>query len=245
MSVIHGKWTVEDIRQVIRSLDLKTGMHGAEISIYLHKTINDGNTLAYYHPSEEKRYRSFCFALDYFDDSEFNDLAAVDVIRHEYGHYMVDELGLKAVYDDDRDHGLAWKTVCGLLNADQYGKYRKWYFGKTTKAKFQQAYASQDVPQVNVMEQISRWGRELPSIRMRRSMEYDLVKKYTKVRVFSVNDRVVHERFGRGIVVDTMPAANKQFLYVAFYNHEMRIVQNRRVYKVINGKVVKPLSKAG
>lgn len=47
-----------------------------------------------------------------------------------------------------------------------------------------------------------------------------------------------------GEVLDTLPAVNKQFLYVQFEQGKARIVQNRKVYKVVNGEVKKPMSKA-
>ena len=78
----------------------------------------------------------------------------------------------------------------------------------------------------------------------RRSLERELIKKYSKLRVFTVNDNVVHEKYGRGKVLDTMPATNKQFLYVQFENGDSRVVQNRQVYKLVNGQVKKPMSKA-
>ena len=72
----------------------------------------------------------------------------------------------------------------------------------------------------------------------------ELVKKYSRVRVFSVNDRVNHSKFGQGLVLDTMPDINKQRLLVKFDSGEIRVVQNRQVYKVVNGHVKKPVSKA-
>ena len=74
-------------------------------------------------------------------------------------------------------------------------------------------------------------------------MEKALVKKYTKARIFTVNDRIVHNKFGCGVVLDTMPMVNKQLLYVKFDDCEPRIVQNRQVYKMINGQVKKPTAK--
>ena len=37
MSKLYGKWSVEDIRDVIRGLDARTGMKGASIPIFLCK----------------------------------------------------------------------------------------------------------------------------------------------------------------------------------------------------------------
>ena len=244
MSTLHGKLSVEDIRNVIKGLDEKTGMDGASIHISLCRTLGNGSTLGTYHPSADHKWRSFSFSLAYFNDKDFKDLAAIDVIRHEYCHYLVDALGLSAEFDDENDHGIAWKTVCGLLNTDQHGTYRAWFFKQATDETLLNALKSSDIPTIDIMGQINRWGHQLPSISRRRYLEKELIKKYTKVRVFSVNDNVFHNRYGRGTVVDTFPYINKQLLYVKFEDSDHRIVQNRQVYKVVNGEVKKPASKA-
>lgn len=244
MSTLHGKWSVEDIRKVIQSLDKKTGMNGASIHISLCKTLGNGSTLGTYRPSDNHSWRSFCFSLAYFNDSNFKDLAAIDVIRHEYCHYLVDALNLNAIFDDRDDHGVAWKTVCGLLNTDQYGTYRAWIFCLATDKTLQNAFMSDDIPRVDILDQINRWGLQLPSIKRRNYLEKALIKKFTKLRVFSVDDQIVHGRFGKGVVVDTMPYGNKQMLYVMFEDNIPRFVQNRQVYKVINGQIKKPRFKA-
>lgn len=93
------------------------------------------------------------------------------------------------------------------------------------------------------MEQIDRWGLHIPSVIRRRPSEKELVKKYTKNRVFSVDDRVVHNKYGQGTVLDTFPLVNKQLLYISFDKCDLRIVQNRQVYKLVNGEIKKPISK--
>lgn len=244
MSILHGKWSVEDIRAVMLSLDEKTGMNGGSLPIYLRKTLGTGSTLGIYHPSSDNSFRYFSFSLAYFNDADFKDLAAIDVIRHEYCHYLVDALELKSIFGDEEDHGIAWKTVCGLCNTESFGLYRERCFGRTTSNGLLNASLSKDIPAVNIIEQIDRWGLQLPSLNRRKYLEKQLIKKFTKVRVFSVHDHVVHSRYGEGMVIDTMPAGNKQLLYVKFNVGEPRVVQNRQVYKIINGQIKKPNPKA-
>ncbi len=241
MSKLYGKWSVEDIREVIRSLDARTGMNGSSISIHLSKALGDGFTLGSYRPGKDNCWRCFSFSLKYFDDSSFNDLAAIDVIRHEYCHYLVDTLGLKGLFNDENDHGIVWKTACGILNTDQHGTYRAWYFSTATDDSFMNAYMAEDIKPVDILEQEDRWGLVLPSINRRRYLEKGLIKKYTKLRVFSEGDYVFHDKFGHGSVLDTLPSVNKQFLYVQFEQGEPRIVQNRKIYKVVNGRIKKPM----
>lgn len=244
MSILYGQWSVEDVRDVLRGLDEKTGMDGASIHISLCKTLGNGLTLGTYHPGSDNSRRHFSFSLQYFNNVKFKDLAAVDVIRHEYCHYLVDALNLKSVFNDKDAHGIAWKTVCGLLNTDQYGTYRAWYFKRTSESSLLNALLSNDIQTIDILEQIGRWGCRLPSINRRKYLEKELIKKYTKARVFAVNNRVIHSKFGMGTVLDTLPFENKQLLYVAFDDGEPHIVQNRHVYKMVNGQVKKPTSKA-
>lgn len=244
MSKLYGKWNVEDIRGVIRNLDKKTGMDGASIHIYLNKTLNDGSTLGQYHPGSNNLCRSFSFSLKYFNDKNFNDLGAIDVIKHEYCHYIVDALCLEKLFHEKATHGRAWKTVCGLLNTDQDSSYCAWHFPKPTEDSFTRAYMSEDIKPVDILTQIDRWGLSLPSLQRRRYLEKALIKKYTRLRVFSDGDSVVHSAFGFGMVLDTLPCVNKQYLFVEFEKGETRIVQNRYVYKVVNGEIKKPVSKS-
>lgn len=246
MSTIYGKWKKEDIRAVIQSLDDKTGMHGASLSIYLPELINEGTTLgAYCHnKGGDMRMCYFQFSRHHFNDSEFKDLAVIDVIRHEYCHYVVDCLKLESVFNDDDPHGRAWKTVCGLLNTDQYGKYCKWHFYNTTEDRMLRMSMSEDILPVDIIEQIERWGCDLPSLYRRRRLEKKLIGKYTRVRVFSASDTVIHNYYGQGVVLDTLPMENKQMLYVRFDDGTRRIVQNRQVYKIVNGQVKKSATKA-
>lgn len=246
MSTIYGNWKKEDIRAVIQSLDDKTGMHGASLSICLLERIDDGKTLGAYCHSKggDMRMNYFQFSRHHFNDSEFRDLAVIDVIRHEYCHYVVDCLGLGAVFDDDDPHGKAWKTVCGLLNTDQDGKYCKWHFYNTTEDRGLRMTMSEDIMPVDFMEQIERWGCNLPSLHRRRFLEKKLFGKYTRARVFSAGDMVIHNYYGQGVVLDTLPMENKQMLYVRFDDGTCRIVQNRQVYKIVNGQVKKPATKA-
>lgn len=47
------------------------------------------------------------------------------------------------------------------------------------------AYMSEDIQPVDILEQVDRWGLTLPSLNRRRYLEKALIKIYTKLRVFS------------------------------------------------------------
>ena len=245
MSTVHGKWQVEDIKQVIQCLDKKTGLNGAALPIYLNKSLGEGMTIGVFRRQFclNRLWRSFSFSLKYFNSDTFGDHAVVDVIRRCYSSFVVDELGLKAAFEEDDDHGLAWKTVCGLLNASQERSYYRWRYKGTPENELRRMMECEDIPPIDILEQLTRWGNNLPSLKQRKYFEKELIKKYTKVRVFSVNDRVTHNKYGEGRVLDTMPDVHKQRLFVLFDSGETRIVQNRQVYKIVNGKTMKPVGK--
>jgi len=246
MSVIHGKWSSDEIREVILYLDKKTGMRGSTLPIYLRSSIpREGNhrrIIGTYRPSYgvSKNNGSFSFSQAFFDDSKYKDLAVIDCIRHEYCHFLVDALELKSVFDDYDPHGAAWKTVCGILNTEHYGGS---YFSPTTESGLRAAVIGEDIPEINITEQLNRWGLELPSLSRRRYLEKELTKKYSRIRVFRVHDRLIHQKFGKGTVLDTLPSEKKQLLYTEFDDGEFRIVQNRQVYKLVDEKVKKPAPK--
>lgn len=118
MSIIHGKWSVEDIRHVIQSLDAKTGVDGASIHIWLNSPIGKRQPPGTYHQNKDQSWCSFSFSLEKFNGKNMNDLEVVGIIRQAYCLYLVDALALKVIFDDEDDYGVAWKTVCGLLNTN-------------------------------------------------------------------------------------------------------------------------------
>ncbi len=234
MSKMYGKWNSEDIRKVMVELDKKTGMNGADLDICVCESFRSPKALGTYTPKQKNVSKgSFTFSPLYFNDPLFSDEAAVDVIRHEYCHFLVDALNLKEVYDDTEAHGIAWKTVCGLMNTDSIGYYKPYRFWNISEERFLHLLVADDIDPINIIEQIDRWGLNLPSMRKRSYMEKRLIKKFTKKGLFKVNDVIMHDTYGRGIVLDTMPDMNKQFLFVRFGDDETRIVQNRRVSRAI------------
>lgn len=218
-------------------------MDGASIHIWLNSPIGKRQPPGTYHQNKDQSWRSFSFSLEKFNGKNMNVLEVVGIIRQAYCLYLVDALELKVIFDDEDDYGVAWKTVCGLLNTNQYGICRGVFRRHTLEDAFNSAFLSEDIPSIDIMEQIDRWGLHIPSVIRRRQLEKELVKKYTKNRVFSVDDRVVHNKYGQGTVLDTFPLVNKQLLYISFDRCDPRIVQNRQVYKLVNGEIKKPISK--
>lgn len=77
-------WTEEMIREEMRKLDERTGLHGSELPIVFGtaKTRVGGLGVRDGKPSY------FRFSRHYFDSPDFAHGSAMEVITHEYAHYM-------------------------------------------------------------------------------------------------------------------------------------------------------------
>lgn len=238
MSVLREKWSVEDVKGIIRFLDLKVGMNGIDIPVYFQQSMGmNGEILGSY---QSGLLNAFTFSRQYFDDPLFPDMAAIDVVRHEYCHYLVDALKLNELYEDDDPHGMAWKSACSFLNTDDTGTYNRYHFCCITKEQMNELETAKDIVKVDIPESLAFWGLDVLPARRREALTKKLVKKYGKTRVFKIGDKVIHNKRGYGVVLDVRPEENKQRVYVHFDNDEKVIVQNRQLFKVVNGKIIKP-----
>ncbi len=122
---MNTEWTEGKIRNVLERLDTKTGLHGKDLPMYF---THSKHTLGMYSPKGE-----FYFSDFYFKDPEFPDELALDVIRHEYAHYMDHILYGKI------GHGKTWRACCIVVGAApcRYcGNYRfEFYKRKNEKDK--------------------------------------------------------------------------------------------------------------
>lgn len=107
-------WNEERIREEMRRLDKKTGLHGAELPIRFGAA---RSYLGYYMLSINDQKEHFYFSDAYFQDPQFMEEEALDVIRHEYAHYMNHE-----VYGGD-GHDTTWKMCCKAVGANPLRRY--------------------------------------------------------------------------------------------------------------------------
>jgi len=110
-------WPEERIREELRRLDQKTGLHGAELPITYNR---NHKCLASFYAGERK----FAFSLCWFDNPDWAEEAARDIIRHEYAHYMnLERNGLK-------NHGPEWEACCREVGATPSPHYMSvdWFF---------------------------------------------------------------------------------------------------------------------
>lgn len=104
-------WNEEMIRAELCRLDEITGLCSRDIPIRFNASkrclgsfcVVDGKPKAFY------------FSIRYFMDDGFSKKEAVNVIRHEYAHFME-----HAIYGDierGKPHGARWKECCAIVGA--------------------------------------------------------------------------------------------------------------------------------
>ena len=101
-------WTEEMIREEMRKLDEKTGLHGSELPIVFGKARSRVGGLGV----RDGKPSYFRFSRHYFDSPDFAHGSAMEVITHEYAHYM------DVCRRGTSDHGPQWKACCQELGED-------------------------------------------------------------------------------------------------------------------------------
>ncbi|MCM1364500.1 MAG: SprT-like domain-containing protein [Faecalibacterium sp.] len=98
-------WDEERIREEIAKLDLITGLEGRNLPIVFG---NARHRLGSFYAGENMSFR---FSNYWFGNPEWTVESALDVIRHEYAHYM------NWVINRERGHGNSWKACCIRVGA--------------------------------------------------------------------------------------------------------------------------------
>lgn len=101
------KWTIEMIRNEIKQIDKQTKLNGALLPIKLTRSVS---VLGCFNPQIQGG-GGFSFSSVYFEDDQFNVKSAIDVIRHEYAHYM------DFIIYGKCGHGATWKKCCSVIGA--------------------------------------------------------------------------------------------------------------------------------
>lgn len=114
--ITSALWPEERIRRELRRLDRMTGLNGAELPIYYFR---GKRRLAEYAGIVG---RGFGFSVTYMDDPRWSEQSALDVIRHEYAHYMDHvQNGTEA----PPFHGAKWKACCRAIGCVPMRSYRE------------------------------------------------------------------------------------------------------------------------
>ena len=101
-------WSEDRIRDEIKRLDEITGLCGVGIRI---KFGRSAYYLGRFFAKNKEGQMEFYFSNVFFQDPSFREEYAVDVIRHEYAHYMNWVLNHKV------GHGNSWKRCCKIVGA--------------------------------------------------------------------------------------------------------------------------------
>lgn len=96
------RWTEERIREEIARLDALTGLNGRALPILFSRAKRALGEFAH----NGKQPVRFRFSRLRFEEPDFPDESAKDVIRHEYAHYM------DFVRNGSTSHGPRWKACC-------------------------------------------------------------------------------------------------------------------------------------
>ena len=99
-------WNEQMIRAEMKRLDRKTGLNGAKLPI---KFTQSKSRLGCFHADEENM--SFDFSLYYLADDSFPHEEVVDLIRHEFAHYM------NFVLYHGNGHDRMWRKCCTAVGA--------------------------------------------------------------------------------------------------------------------------------
>lgn len=111
-------WTEDAIREELRRLDAVTGLHGADLPISFGYA---RQTLGVFQFTRDGQPLRFRFSKYFLDDPHFTQQEAVDLIRHEYAHYM--QL-MRGGPNAEPPHGDGWKQCCREIGAHPEGRYR-------------------------------------------------------------------------------------------------------------------------
>lgn len=102
------RWPKDAIRREIRRLDQQTGLKGADITVRLYEEPEPLGCFTFIDPVR----MTFGFSSTRFEDPRFTQAEALDVIRHEYAHFMEYRL-----FGESTDHGPNWKACCKQIGA--------------------------------------------------------------------------------------------------------------------------------
>lgn len=102
------KWSKDRIREEIRRLDEKTGLDSSKVTIRLYEAPEPLGCFTFINPIR----MTFGFSATRFEEAGFTVAEALDIIRHEYAHFMEYRL-----YGISSDHGPDWQECCRKIGA--------------------------------------------------------------------------------------------------------------------------------
>lgn len=237
MSTFTKNWSVEKIRAIIRKLDEKTGLNGAELPIDFSSY---GWFLGHYRYVEPK---AFGFNRKFFNDPYTKEAEVLDVIRHEYAHYYDDVANLAKYIGHSRretSHGDDWKWACKMVGADPTRCHNADIFSSKnwTAKEALAAYNAEDIEKFDILAFLAKWD-QVPVDAETAEKLLNRIKERNPNAFYEIGDEVLHPRIGFGIVQDAIPHDRwTQKIHVHFENNTDGVFTAKELCKVINGKVL-------
>ena len=238
MSSITKKWDVDKIRSIIRNLDNKTGLNGAEIPIVL---ANHAGALGCYQYAGEEK---FWFKPAFINNDDTPEAAVVDLIRHEYAHYYVRAARLdRCIGHSKREtsHGKDWKWACKMVGAIPSRCYDPRSFKMTywTAEEAEAAYRGDDIEPFPILSFINKWGQVPAMDKDFAATMINRIKEEHPNAYYEIGDQVFHPQHGYGTVLETIPCNYwTQKMYVKFDDHSEGVFTAKAICKMVNGLAV-------
>lgn len=237
MSTITKVWDEEKVRNIIRALDRKTGLNGADLPIL----IAGGSALGAY--SCEKNNKMFKFKANFFNNPNTKEAAAVYVIRHEYAHYYVDAANLERYIGHsrhERSHGKDWKWACKMVGAIPKRCYAEddYINMNWTIDEARAAYNANDVQEFDILAFVNKW-KQVP-VDEDEGYKMDAVIRLNHPDAFyEIGDKVFHVKKGYGTVTGTVPYKYwSQRIAVRFKDYSEGVYTAKDICKVIGDEIV-------
>ena len=236
MSTITRIWDENIIRKAIENLDRKTGLRGASIRIDIG---GKGQTLGCYRRGDE---RMFKFKISFFNDNNTEEAEVIDIIRHEYAHYYVDEAKLDKYIGHSRresSHGRDWKWACKMVGAIPRRCHDSTDFKNViwTEERARAAYNADDIVECDILSFVNKW-KQVPVDKEEGERMLALIQMNHPNSFFEVGDKVFHLKYGYGTVVETVPFKYwSQKVRVRFFWATDSVYTARDISKVIDGEV--------
>lgn len=239
MSSITKEWTEDKIRWIIRNLDSKTGLNGAELPIVL---ANHAGALGCY---QFKDGEQFWYKPSFMNDDSTPEAAIVDLIRHEYAHYYVRAARLDRYIGHNKretSHGKDWRWACKMVGAIPERCYDPETFKDVNWSveKAESAYKAEDVVAFDIIAYINKWGQAPTRDKAFAAKMLNSLKVQHPDDYYEVGEQVYHPQFGQGIVLETIPCNYwTQKMYVQFEDNTTGVYTARAICKIVNGVAVR------
>lgn len=199
------------IQAVYAELDKKFGLRGAKVPITFGF---DTDTLGSYSAASPDQKEHFHFSLLFIGYSVKNPLRKeerTDLFKHEYAHYMVQNMPVPKQYLwQSGVHGSAWKYCCSLIGAAPTPFY------KSGEAKQEHNY--EKVLKSPVSDKMA----PLKDLYRR---EQEARQKANSVVCYQVGDTVNHPSFGSGQIESIEPVPGSVRLHIRFGEDVKKIDQ--------------------